>query len=162
MELGELTARVERVSHRYAAEFGIGRSSDWHILKLHEEVGELTQVHLMREGQARSKGLAAADLDARFAAEIADVVCHALLVARHHDIDVETVIEQKCGCPASGTDDQAGVLAGCADTAGSTTFADLVASTEPARMSTNAAIIGTVSGSLSNTTPAVTATAGLT
>jgi hypothetical protein len=56
MELGELTARVERVSHRYAAEFGIGRSSDWHILKLHEVVGELTQVHRMREGQARSKG----------------------------------------------------------------------------------------------------------
>ena len=26
-------------------------------MKLHEEVGELTQAHLMRQGQARSKGL---------------------------------------------------------------------------------------------------------
>lgn len=95
MDLRELTAQLERVSRRYAAEFGIDRSSDWQILKLHEEVGELTQVHLMREGQARSKGLSAPDLDARFAAEIADVVCHALLVASHHDIDVQAVIEQK-------------------------------------------------------------------
>ncbi|MFC4946854.1 hypothetical protein [Pseudonocardia sp. GCM10023141] len=63
MDLGELTAQVERVSRQSAAEFGIDRSSDWQILKLQEEVGELTQVHLMREGQARSKGLTPADLD---------------------------------------------------------------------------------------------------
>jgi NTP pyrophosphatase (non-canonical NTP hydrolase) len=91
MDLGQLTAQVERVSRQ----FGVERSSDWQILKLHEEVGELTQVHLMREGQARSKGLAALDLDQRFAAEIADVICHALLVANHHNVDVESAIEQK-------------------------------------------------------------------
>ena len=85
-----------------------------------------------------------------------DIVRHALLVARHH-VNVVTAIERTWRCR-----DQAGLLAGCGVTAGSTTFADLVASTEPARMSTNAAIIGTVSGSLSSTTPAVTATAGLT
>ncbi len=95
MDLRELTAQVERVSRGYAAEFGIDRSSDWHILKLQEEVGELTQLHLMREGQARTKGLASADLEAGFAAEIADVVCHALLVAHHHDIDVVAAIERK-------------------------------------------------------------------
>jgi len=83
------------VSRQYATKFGIERSSDWQILKLHEEVGELTQVHLMREGQARSKGLTAPDLDERFAAEIADVICHALLVASHHNIDVESAIQQK-------------------------------------------------------------------
>ena len=95
MDLRELTEQVERVSHRYAESFGIARSSDWRILKLHEEVGELTQAHLMRQGQARSKGMTSAELEARFAAEIADVVCHALLVASHHSIDVQGEIEQK-------------------------------------------------------------------
>jgi NTP pyrophosphatase (non-canonical NTP hydrolase) len=95
MDLRELTAQVEQVSRQYAADFGIDRNSDWQILKLHEEVGELTQVHLMREGQARSKGLSAPDLEEKFAAEIADVICHALLVARHHNVDLESAIEQK-------------------------------------------------------------------
>jgi NTP pyrophosphatase (non-canonical NTP hydrolase) len=95
MDLRELTAQVERVSRQYAAAFGIERSSNWQILKLHEEVGELTQVHLMREGQARSKGLTAPDLDQRFAAEIADVICHALLVASHHNVDLQSAIEQR-------------------------------------------------------------------
>ncbi|WP_433295967.1 hypothetical protein ACQPZQ_14775 [Pseudonocardia sp. CA-142604] len=95
MDLRELTAQVERVSRQYAAEFGIERTSDWQIMKLHEEVGELTQAHLMRQGQARSKGLSAAELDAKFAAEIADVLCHTLLIARHHHIDVQSEVERK-------------------------------------------------------------------
>jgi hypothetical protein len=72
MDLREITAQVEHVSRQYAERFGIARTSDWHILKLHEEVGELTQAHLMRQGQARSKGMTDTELDARFAAEIAD------------------------------------------------------------------------------------------
>lgn len=95
MDLRELTAQVEAVSARYAERFGIDRNSDWHILKLHEEVGELTQAHLMREGQARSKGMSSAEIDAGFAAEIADVLCHALLIARHHRIDVQREVERK-------------------------------------------------------------------
>jgi NTP pyrophosphatase (non-canonical NTP hydrolase) len=95
VDLHELTAQVEHVSRRYAERFGIARNSDWHILKLHEEVGELTQAHLMRQGQARPKGMTSAELDARFAAEIADVVCHALLIASHHSIDVQSEIERK-------------------------------------------------------------------
>ncbi|WP_214402028.1 hypothetical protein [Pseudonocardia lacus] len=95
MDLHELTARVEAVSARYAERFGIDRSGDWHLLKLHEEVGELTQAHLMREGQARTKGLTGAELDARFAAEVADVLCHALLIAHHHGIDVQRAVREK-------------------------------------------------------------------
>lgn len=86
---------MEQVSQRYAETFGIVRTGDWYIMKLHEEVGELTQAHLMRDGQARSKGLSSADLDARFAAEIADVLCHTLLIANYHSIDVQSAVERK-------------------------------------------------------------------
>jgi NTP pyrophosphatase (non-canonical NTP hydrolase) len=95
MDLREITAQVEHVSRQYAERFGIARTSDWHILKLHEEVGELTQAHLMRQGQARSKGMTDTELDARFAAEIADVLCHVLLIAGHHSVDVQREIERK-------------------------------------------------------------------
>jgi NTP pyrophosphatase (non-canonical NTP hydrolase)/uncharacterized damage-inducible protein DinB len=95
VDLLELTAQVTDVSRRYAERFGIARTSDWHILKLHEEVGELTQAHLMREGQARSKGMTHPERDAKFAAEIADVLCHVLLVASHHSIDLQAEVERK-------------------------------------------------------------------
>jgi NTP pyrophosphatase (non-canonical NTP hydrolase) len=49
----------------------------------------------MREGQARSKGHSAAEIDATFRAEVADVVCHILLLAHHHDIDIVDEVERK-------------------------------------------------------------------
>jgi NTP pyrophosphatase (non-canonical NTP hydrolase) len=95
VDIRELTARVERVSQVYASRFGIDRDGNWQILKLHEEVGELTQAHLMRQGQARSKGRSAAEMDAIFRAEVADVLSHILLLAHHHGIDVVEEVTRK-------------------------------------------------------------------
>lgn len=83
------------MSRLYSERFGIVRSGDWHVLKLQEEVGELAQAHLRRQGQARSEGMDRQELDAHFAAEIADVLCHTLLIASHHSIDVQEAIERK-------------------------------------------------------------------
>ncbi|HEY3016562.1 MAG TPA: pyrophosphatase [Nocardioides sp.] len=95
MDIEELSAAVEDVSHSYAERFGITRDSAWHLLKLHEEIGELTQAHLMREGQARAKGLAPDQLDAKFRAELAAVFAHVLLLARHHGADPGKEVERK-------------------------------------------------------------------
>jgi NTP pyrophosphatase (non-canonical NTP hydrolase) len=95
VDIRELTAQVEYVSQGYASRFGIDRDSNWQILKLHEEVGELTQAHLMRQGQARSKGRSSAEIDASFRAEVADVLSHVLLLAHHHNIDIVGEVERK-------------------------------------------------------------------
>jgi NTP pyrophosphatase (non-canonical NTP hydrolase) len=95
MDIGELTRQVEHVSAVYASRFGIERDSNWQILKLQEEVGELTQAHLMRQGQARSKGLSRHDIETAFRAEVADVLSQVLLLAHHHGIDVVAEIERK-------------------------------------------------------------------
>lgn len=42
MDLHKLTAAVEKVSQKYSHQFGIKRDSDWFILKLQEELGELS------------------------------------------------------------------------------------------------------------------------
>jgi NTP pyrophosphatase (non-canonical NTP hydrolase) len=94
-ELTELTGELEAISAAYAERFGIVRDGDWHLLKLHEEIGELTQAHLMREGQARPKGLTAEELDDAFAREVADVLCHVLLLAHHHGVDLGSAICDK-------------------------------------------------------------------
>jgi NTP pyrophosphatase (non-canonical NTP hydrolase) len=86
VDLARLADEVEEVSRGYAQRHGINRDDAWFLLKLQEEVGELTQAFLMRSGQARSKGYSAQEIDERFRAELADVLCHALLMARHHVI----------------------------------------------------------------------------
>lgn len=95
MDIKALTDEVEHISRAYASRFEINRDDTWFLLKLQEEVGELTQAHLMRTGQARTKGMTAEEIDEAFRSEVADVLAHTLLLARHHGIDLEAEIERK-------------------------------------------------------------------
>jgi NTP pyrophosphatase (non-canonical NTP hydrolase) len=95
MDLRRLSDDVETISQRYAEVHSFRRDDAWFLLKLQEEVGELTQAFLMRSGQARAKGLSPEQLEANFGAEFADVLCQLLLMARNHDIDLEAEVERK-------------------------------------------------------------------
>ena len=61
-----LADELETVSCLYAERYGIDRDDNWFVLKLREEVSELTQAFLMRAGQARDKGRSAAELEQAF------------------------------------------------------------------------------------------------
>ena len=95
MDIRELTTQVEQVSQVYASRFCIDRDANWFVLKLQEEIGELTQAYLMLSGQARTKGRSAEEIRATFRAEVADVLCQVLILARHHEIDVVEEIQRK-------------------------------------------------------------------
>jgi NTP pyrophosphatase (non-canonical NTP hydrolase) len=56
MNVARLTNEVEAVSQIYASRYGIERDATWSMLKLQEEVGELTQAFLMLTARAREKG----------------------------------------------------------------------------------------------------------
>ncbi|SEC87131.1 pyrophosphatase [Rhodococcus koreensis] len=95
MDLTQLSDDVEHVSQVYAARFDIERDATWFLLKLQEEVGELTQAFLMMTGQAREKGRSPEELDEAFRHEVADVFCQTLLLARFHDIDLTSAVNDK-------------------------------------------------------------------
>ena len=95
MDLDELCDRIEQVAQGYSRRYGVEQDDDWHILKLGEEVGELTQAYLMRIGKARDKGLTEAEIEDNFAGELADVIGQALLTARHFGVDVVPALERK-------------------------------------------------------------------
>lgn len=95
MDLARLSDDVEAVSCGYARAHGFTRDETWFLLKLQEEVGELTQAFLMRSGQARTKGHTPRELDDKFGAELADVLCHVVLMARHQGVDLAEQIERK-------------------------------------------------------------------
>jgi NTP pyrophosphatase (non-canonical NTP hydrolase) len=92
--LQTLADATEAVSARYAGRFGIRRDLDWCMLKLTEELGELTQAHLKRTGQARSDGQDL-ELTVRFEDEMADVLGQLLVLAELSGTDLYAALDRK-------------------------------------------------------------------
>lgn len=90
MTLCQLTASVARISDLYAAEHGIDRCGDWAILKLQEELGELTAEHLRLSGRARGEPSEQALGD-----EAADVLGMLLIYCDRAGIDLEQAMQRK-------------------------------------------------------------------
>jgi len=95
MDINTITEEIESVSKNYIKKFKIKRNSDWIILKLQEELGELIQSYLMTIGQARHKGKTKEELIKGFNEEVADVFCHVLLLAKFHKVDLEKEVKEK-------------------------------------------------------------------
>jgi NTP pyrophosphatase (non-canonical NTP hydrolase) len=95
VQINDLSEEVEAVSAYYAERHSIDRTDDWFVLKLNEEVGELTQAYLARAGQARDKGRTGAELEQDFRAELADVLAQVLLLARRFDVDLSDEVDRK-------------------------------------------------------------------
>lgn len=93
--LVRLAGQFEEASQRYAATNGITRNDDWFILKLQEELGELTQVWMKLTDRGRKRGLSEAELRAALADETADLLGHILLFAQKNGIDLAPAITRK-------------------------------------------------------------------
>ena len=90
LTLKALTADVRRISDIYAAAHDIDRSGDWAILKVQEELGELTAEHLRLSGRARGAGDPKALAD-----EAADVLGMLLIYCDGAGIDIEAAMQAK-------------------------------------------------------------------
>jgi NTP pyrophosphatase (non-canonical NTP hydrolase) len=90
MNLSDLRADVLRIADIYAAEHGIERSADWALLKVQEELGELTAEHLRMSGRARG----AADAG-KLGDEAADVLGMLLIYCDAAGVDLEQAMQRK-------------------------------------------------------------------
>ena len=90
MELKALQADVLRISDIYAAEHGIDRDRDWALLKLQEELGELTAEHLRLTSRARGEPDAEALGD-----EAAGVLGMLLIYCARAGIDLDEAMRRK-------------------------------------------------------------------
>lgn len=95
MNLSEISEGLQKVSDIYSDRFAIKRDTDWYILKIQEELGELVSSHLKLTERGRVGGDSVSDLNQNLEEEIADVIAMTLLFARHKGIDVENAIRQK-------------------------------------------------------------------
>ena len=93
--LEKLSLAFEQASVRYAAANGIERSDDWFVLKLSEELGELTQAWMKLTARSRTHGKPQTELRTAVDDECADVLGHILLFAHRNGVDLAAAIERK-------------------------------------------------------------------
>lgn len=94
-DFSELSEKLALVSDIYAERFEIARDADWYILKLQEELGELTAEHLKTTGRGRLKGADPEALRVALEDEAADVLAMLLLFARQNQIDLNAALARK-------------------------------------------------------------------
>ena len=90
MHLKTLQADVLRISDIYAEQHGIDRSGDWALLKVQEELGELTAEHLRISSRARGEADAS-----KLGDEAADVLGMLLIYCDGAGIDLEAAMQRK-------------------------------------------------------------------
>jgi NTP pyrophosphatase (non-canonical NTP hydrolase) len=90
-----LAAKFEEVSLGYAKAHDIARNDEWFVLKLQEELGELTQAWMKHTGRGRPEGLSPEDLARAVADECADLFGHVLLFAHHNGVDLTAAVARK-------------------------------------------------------------------
>ncbi len=90
-----LQARCEAISERYAEANDFARDADWFLLKLQEEMGEVTQAYMKVSGRGRAHGKSRGALKQDLADEVADLFGHLLLFCEHNDIDLAKAFEDK-------------------------------------------------------------------
>lgn len=95
LSLAQLTERVSEVSDTYATRNDMARDDDWYLLKIQEELGELTAEYLKTTARGRHKGADAATIRQALEDEAADVLAMLLLFARHNEIDLDAALTRK-------------------------------------------------------------------
>lgn len=95
MDIAAAAARIDVISQRYAEVYGFERTDDWLVMKLQEEVGELASAHLARTGRRRGADADQAELDAKYAHELADVLGLVLALGHATGVDMPAAIDEK-------------------------------------------------------------------
>ncbi|MEN5144707.1 phosphoribosyl-ATP pyrophosphohydrolase [Brevundimonas diminuta] len=90
ISIEKLTVDVLRISDIYAREHAIDRDRDWALLKLQEELGEMTAEHLRLTSRARGVANPQALAD-----EAADVLGMLLIYCDRAGVDLNAAMERK-------------------------------------------------------------------
>lgn len=93
--LDVLQKRFEEASRSYCEANDLERDQDWFMLKLQEEVGELSQAWNKLCGRGRRRGKTDNELFRDFEDEAADVLGHILLISEASGMDLRSAIQRK-------------------------------------------------------------------
>ena len=96
MQFNEIQDKVMQNAERYGKACDIKIDEDFAILKLHEEIGELSQALLIHKKKSRpEKFLPFEESREELAMEMADVLGMLIVNAKLHGVDLEDAINKK-------------------------------------------------------------------
>ena len=97
MEFKEVEKLVLKNVERYSKKYNVKIDDYFAILKLSEEVGELSQAFLVHKKKSRpSKFKSENESKENVAEELADVITVSIILANELDIDLEDALNKKC------------------------------------------------------------------
>lgn len=95
MNIQDLTRNLQSIANLYSKRFSIERSPDWYLIKIQEELGELSAAYLKLSGRARIQDEDNKQLQSNFEDEVADVIAMTILFAKSQGVDIENAIQKK-------------------------------------------------------------------
>lgn len=95
MDIKLIEEKLSQVMSAYAEKYSIQVSDDYFLLKIQEELGELSSAYLKLTQRARVKQATADDLEKNLREEIADVLAMTILFAKGLGIDTQAALEEK-------------------------------------------------------------------
>jgi NTP pyrophosphatase (non-canonical NTP hydrolase) len=95
MNIQELLEKLKQVMAIYSEKYKIDPNEDYYLLKIQEELGELSSAHLKLTNRARKNSSTSQELQKNFEDEIADVLAMTLLFAESKGLNVEEVLQRK-------------------------------------------------------------------
>jgi NTP pyrophosphatase (non-canonical NTP hydrolase) len=95
VDISLLSEKLIQVERDYLDKNSKEYNHDVQFFKLQEELGELIQAYLMMTGRSQNRGLSNEEIEVRYKEELADLVVHCLLIAKHDGIDIEKEISDK-------------------------------------------------------------------
>lgn len=95
MNLKTVEDNLSQVMAVYADKYSIQPSDDYYLLKIQEELGELSSAYLKLTQRARVGQATTFELEKNLREEIADVIAMTLLFAKGRGIDVQGALDEK-------------------------------------------------------------------
>jgi NTP pyrophosphatase (non-canonical NTP hydrolase) len=95
MQITTIAKRIRGVVTRGRGTLNADIDSDWYVMKLQEELGELTEKYMAMTGRAVEKPSSADTAKKELSNEISDVLCLTLLLADRCKINLKDSIQQK-------------------------------------------------------------------
>jgi NTP pyrophosphatase (non-canonical NTP hydrolase) len=95
MNLEQLIADVQAVHRTYLKNKQLAVDDAWFVMKLAEELGELTQAYLRLRYRRQTSPEEVEQARTALGDECADLLCHVLLFTTRNDIDIVGSIQRK-------------------------------------------------------------------
>lgn len=99
MNLKDAAIHCEKAWSHFAHAHNIKRDEIFYVLKLQEELGELSRTVLELRGSERKTKATDEELKKKFEGDIASIVGNALILANYHQVDLEKVLRDKFPSP---------------------------------------------------------------